>query len=120
LLYQIVVGGVFHHYRAGGRRTLDRQLELVSLQRAAGPRHFAIGVERAIEVATPAIPVDGSTNPEAVRSKPLMLIFASRGLAETSVELMGPALPSSFVVPPAGRFALIVNGTVTSEKNRER
>ena len=69
--------------------------------------------------ATPAIPVDGSTNPEAVRSRPLTLIFASIGLAETSLELMGPALPSSFAVPPAGRFAVMVKGNCeVGEKSR--
>src|SRR5439155_14368726 len=60
--------------------------------------------------AKPAIPDDGSTKPEAARSSRLTSNFASRGVCTASFWLIGPALPSSFKLPPPGRSAVAVSG----------
>src|SRR5713101_2525961 len=60
--------------------------------------------------ARPAMPEDGSTNPEEARSSRFTVSCASSGVKEASAELMGPALPSSFKSPPPGRSAESVNG----------
>ena len=54
----------------------------------------------------PAMPAAGSMNPEASRFNFCTLIFASTGVCAASSELIGPALPDSFMLPPAGVSAV--------------
>src|SRR6267378_258081 len=45
-----------------------------------------------------------------------METFASSGVSAASLVLIGPALPSSFSVPPAGRSAVSLNGKEESKE----
>src|SRR5690348_8467860 len=56
------------------------------------------------------MPEFGSVKPDAPRSNCFTPIFASSGVSDASVGLIGPAVPSNFAVPPPGRFAVRVNG----------
>src|SRR6202163_3523612 len=87
--------------------------ESLSLSSVASPLLLAwVPLELIVpsKFATPDIPELGSINPEAAKSKPLTLIFASKGVIDASFELIGPAVPSSFAFPPPGRSAVKVKG----------
>ena len=73
---------------------------------ASFPFEFTVPLRSAI----PWIPAAGSMNPDAARFIFCTEIFAFSGVSAASLASMGPAVPVSFMFPPAGRFAVISNG----------
>ncbi len=63
-----------------------------------------------VRSTTPLMPLAGSTNPLFAMSKESILTSASTGVNVALIELTGPTVPFSFIVPPPGRFIERVTG----------
>src|SRR5580704_1861299 len=61
-------------------------------------------------VATPAIPLAGSTNPEAAIFTALALTLALNGVLRISARRIGPALPETAAFEPPGKLIVSLNG----------
>src|SRR6202030_894904 len=69
--------------------------------------------------AEPVMPSSGSTSADWERSSFFIVSFACTGVSAVSVELIGPAVPSIFKLPPPGRPTDASTGN-RSEKEKLR
>src|SRR5208282_421593 len=66
--------------------------------------------------AKPATPSVGSTSADWERSSLVMVTFPCTGVREVSVELIGPALPSTFKLPPPGSWTETITGNALAKE----
>src|SRR5207249_9999789 len=68
--------------------------------------------------ARPAMPAEGSMNPEATRLRRGTFRLAATGVIAASVWFIGPSLPFSLISPPPPTYADSENGkTLVAEKS---